>query len=247
MQSSTKREDRVVDKSTESNELQKKSLQTELTKNLEDFYMLLENISKYLDEMEKLFKSASSSSNATTESLADIKRLFNMSVDVVLLNDAFLSKFRNAAERLVDKTSILGQDKNDRLKNFNNVIDSKVNNLRTAAGREQKRTALEKTRRVHVETLETYRSAFQPYRDEMRKMVSKHEELKKELLDYEMQMIKEMPSFQNVYSQQKSSIKTEISGFQENEQLLQQESQEIDKLRKEPSIDWSGLINAFYN
>ena len=247
MQSSTKREDRVVDKSTESNELQKKSLQTELTKNLEDFYMLLENISKYLDEMEKLFKSASSSSNATTESLADIKRLFNMSVDVVLLNDAFLSKFRNAAERLVDKTSILGQDKNDRLKNFNNVIDSKVNNLRTAAEREQKRAALEKARSVHIGTLETYRSAFQPHRDEMRKMVSKREELKKNLQDYEMLMTKEMPSFQNVYSQQKSSIKTEISGFQENEQLLQQKSQEIDKLRKEPSIDWSGLIIAFYN
>ena len=148
---------------------------------------------------------------------------------------------------MVDKTSILGPDKNDRLKNFNNEINSKVNNLRTAAGREQKRTALEKARRVHVETLETYRSAFQPYRDEMRKMVSKHEELKKNLRDYEMQMIKEMPSCQNVYSQQKSSIETEISGFQENEQLLQQESQEIDKLRKEPSIDWSGLINAFYN
>ena len=247
MQSSTKREDRVVDKSTESNELQEKSLQTELTKNLEDFYMLLENISKYLDEMEKLFKSASSSSNATTESLADIKRLFNMSVDVVLLNDAFLSQFRNAAERLVDKTSILGQDKNDRLKNFNNAIDSKVNNLRTAAEREKKRAALGKARSVHIGTLETYRSAFQPHRDEMRKMVSKREELKKNLQDYEMLMTKEMPSFQNVYSQQKSSIKTEISGFQENEQLLQQKSQEIDKLRKEPSIDWSGLIIAFYN
>ena len=80
----------------------------------------------------------------------------------------------------------------------------------------------------------------------MRKMVSEHKELKKKLLDYEMQMIKEMPSFQNVYSQQKSSIETEISDFQENEQLLLKESQEIDRLRQEPSIDWSGLINAFY-
>ena len=195
--------------------------------------------------MEVVLKSASS--NGTKESLADIKRFFNMSVDAVLLNDTFLSQFRNAAERLVDKTSILGQDKNDRLKNFNNEINSKVNNLRAAAEREQKRTALEKARRVNVETLETYRSAFQPRRDEMRKMVSNHEELKKNLRDYEKLMIKEMPSFQNVYSQNKSSIDTEINGFQGNEQLLQKESQEIEKLRKEPSIDWSGLIIAFYN
>uniref|UniRef100_A0A7N2LE28 Uncharacterized protein n=2 Tax=Quercus lobata TaxID=97700 RepID=A0A7N2LE28_QUELO len=195
--------------------------------------------------MEVVLKSASS--NGTKESLADIKRFFNMSVDAVLLNDTFLSQFRNAAERLVDKTSILGQDKNDRLKNFNNEINSKVNNLRAAAEREQKRTALEKARRVNVETLETYRSAFQPRRDEMRKMVSNHEELKKNLRDYEKLMIKEMPSFQKGYSQQKISIETEISGFQENEERLQKESQEIEKLRKEPSLDWSGLINAFYN
>ena len=51
--------------------------------------MLLENISKSLDEMEEVLKSASSSSNATTESLADIKHFSNMSVDVVLLNDTF--------------------------------------------------------------------------------------------------------------------------------------------------------------
>jgi len=213
--------------------------------NVKDFYKLLENISKSVEEMEVVFKSASS--NATTESLAYIKRFFNMSVDAVLLNDTFLSEFRNAADRLVDKTSILGQDKKDRLKNFNNEINSKVNNLRSAADREQKRSALENARRVHVETLESYRSAFQPRRDEMRKMVSKHDELKKKLQDYEMQMIKEIPSFQNVYSQNQSSIETEISGFQEKELLLQKESKEIDKLRKEPSLDWSGLINAFYN
>ena len=121
------------------------------------------------------------------------------------------------------------------------------NRLNTAVEKEKKRAELRKKRSVHVGTLETYRSAFQPKRDEMRKMVSEHKELKKKLLDYEMQMIEEMPSFQNLYSQNKSSIDTEIDDFHENEQLLQKESQEIEKLRKEPSIDWSGLINAFYD
>uniref|UniRef100_A0A7N2LH13 Uncharacterized protein n=2 Tax=Quercus lobata TaxID=97700 RepID=A0A7N2LH13_QUELO len=197
--------------------------------------------------MEEVFKSASSSSNATTESLADIKGFFNMSVDVVLLNEDFLSKFRKAAALLVDKTSILGHDRCNRLKKFNSEIDTEVNRLNTAVEKEKKRAELRKKRSVHVGTLETYRSAFQPKRDEMRKMVSEHKELKKKLLDYEVQMIKEMPSFQNVYSQNKSSIDTGINGFQENEQLLQKESQEIEKLRKEPSIDWSGLISAFYD
>ena len=196
--------------------------------------------------MEEVFKSASSSSNATTESLADIKGFFNMSVDVVLLNEDFLSKFRKAAALLVDKTSILGQDRCNRLKKFNSEIDGEVGRLSNAVEKEKKRAELKKKRSMHVGTLETYISAFQPKRDEMRKMVSEHTELKKKLLDYEMQMIKEMPSFQNVYSQQKSSIETEISDFQQNEQLLLKESQEIDRLRQEPSIDWSGLINAFY-
>ncbi|XP_030961822.1 uncharacterized protein LOC115983314 [Quercus lobata] len=215
--------------------------------NVKEFYKLLENISKSLEEMEEVFKSASSSSNATTESLADIKGFFNMSVDVVLLNEDFLSKFRKAAALLVDKTSILGHDRCNRLKKFNSEIDTEVNRLNTAVEKEKKRAELRKKRSVHVGTLETYRSAFQPKRDEMRKMVSEHKELKKKLLDYEVQMIKEMPSFQNVYSQNKSSIDTGINGFQENEQLLQKESQEIEKLRKEPSIDWSGLISAFYD
>ncbi|KAF3963568.1 hypothetical protein CMV_012057 [Castanea mollissima] len=214
---------------------------------VKDFYKLLKNISKSLEEMETVFKSASSSSNATTESLAVIKRFFNTSIDAALLDDAFLSQFKNAAERLVDKTSILGQDKNERLKNFNYEINSKVNNLRTAAEKEQKRTALKKARNEHVGTLQTYRSAFQPCRDEMQKMVTRHEALKKELRDYEKLMIVQMAPCKNVYSQQQSSIESEISAFQKNEQLLQQESQEIDKLRKEPSIDWSGLIAAFYN
>ena len=74
----TDREVQVVDKSTESKELQEKSLQTELTKNMEDFYMLQENVSKSLDEMEIVINSASSSSNATTKSLADGKSFFNM-------------------------------------------------------------------------------------------------------------------------------------------------------------------------
>ncbi|XP_050282382.1 uncharacterized protein LOC126723136 [Quercus robur] len=215
--------------------------------NVNEFYKLLENISKSLEEMEEVFKSASSSSNAATESLADIKGFFNMSVDVVLLNEDFLSKFRKAAALLVDKTSILGQDRCNRLKKFNSEIGREVDRLNTAVGKEKQRAELKKKRSVHVGTLESYRSAFQPKRDEMRKMVSEHKELKKKLLDYEMHMIKEMPSFQNVYSQNKSSIDTEISGFQENEQLLQKESQEIDKLRQEPSLDWSGLIKAFYN
>ena len=85
---STEPEVSVEDKSTKSKKLQEKSQQTELKDNLKDFHMLLENISKSLDKMEEVFKSASSSSNATTESLADIKSFFNMSVDVVLLNGA---------------------------------------------------------------------------------------------------------------------------------------------------------------
>ena len=40
--------------------------------------MLLENVSKSLDEMEIVINSASSSSNATTKSLADGKSFFNM-------------------------------------------------------------------------------------------------------------------------------------------------------------------------
>ena len=196
--------------------------------------------------MEEVFKSAASSSNATTESIADIKGFFNMSVDVVLLNEVFVSKFKKAAALLVDKTSTLGQDKYNRLKKFVSAIDGEVDRLSNAVEKEKKRAELQKKRNVHVGTLESHRSSFQPKRDEMRKMVSEHTELKKKLLDYEAQMIKEMPSFQKVYSEQKSSIETEISGFRQNEQLLQKESQEIDKLRKEPSIDWSGLINAFY-
>ena len=196
--------------------------------------------------MEEVFKSAASSSNATTESIADIKGFFNMSVDVVLLNEVFVSKFKKAAALLVDETSILGQDRCNLLKKFNSEVDGEVVRLSNAVEKEKKRAELKKNRSMHVGTLETYRSSFQPKRDEMRKMVSEHTELKKKLLDYEMQMITEMPSFQKVYSEQKSSIETEISGFQQNEQLLQKESQEIDKLRKEPSIDWSGLINAFY-
>ncbi|XP_075643191.1 uncharacterized protein LOC142614540 [Castanea sativa] len=211
------------------------------------FYKLLENISKSLEEMQTVFKSASSSSNATTESLAVIKRFFNTSIDAALLDDAFLYQFKNAAESLVDNTSILGQDKNERLKNFNNQINSKVDNLKAAAEKEKRRAALEKTRNEHVGTLESYRSAFQPCRDEMQKMVTNHEALKKGLRDYEKLMIEQMPPCKNVYSQQQSSIESEISAFQRNEQLLQQESQEIDKLRKEPSIDWTGLIAAFYN
>ena len=78
-------------------------------------------------------------------------------------------------------------------------------------------------------------------------MVSKHDELEKNLRDYEMLMIQKMPLFEKVSSQHKSSIETDIGGFRVNEQLLQQESQEIDNLRKEPSIDWTGLIAAFYN
>ena len=245
--SSTEPEVSVEDKSTKSNKLQEKSQQTELKDKLRDFHMLLENISKSLDKMEKVFKSASSSSNATTESLADIKSFFNMSVDVVLLNEALLSKFKKAAERLVDKTSILGQDKCDRLKKFNNEIDREVNRLSTAVEREKKRAELEKARGLYVGTLNTSKTAFQPCRDEMLTMVSKYDELEKNLRDYEMLMIQKMPLFKKVYSQQKSSIETDISGFRVNEQLLQQESQEIDNLRKEPSIDWTGLIAAFYN
>ncbi|KAM4081739.1 hypothetical protein ACJW30_11G114700 [Castanea mollissima] len=214
---------------------------------VKDFYKLLKDISKSLEEMETVFKSASSSSNATTESLAVIKRFFRTSIDAALLDDAFLSQFKNAAESLVDKTGILGKDKTECLKKFHYEIDRKVNNLRIAAEKEQKRTALKKARNVHVGTLQTYRSSFQPCRDEMQKMVIKHEALKKELRDYEKLMIEQMPPCKNVYSQQQSSIESEISAFQRNEGLLQQESQEIDKLRKEPSIDWSGLIAAFYN
>ncbi|KAK7840582.1 uncharacterized protein LOC111988193 [Quercus suber] len=215
--------------------------------NVKDFYTISENFSKSLNEMEEVFKTASSSSNATTKSLSDIKGFFNMSVDVVILNKDYLSKFRTAAALLVDKTNILGQDKCDRLKKFISEIDGEVNRLNAAVEKEKKRTELENRRNLHVGTLDTYKSAFQPRRDEMRKMVSEHEELKKKLRDYEMLMIKEMPSFKKVYSQQKSSIDTEISGFQDNEKRLQEESQEIDRLRKEPSIDWSGLINAFYD
>ncbi|XP_050282380.1 uncharacterized protein LOC126723132 isoform X2 [Quercus robur] len=244
---STEPEVSVEDKSTKSKKLQEKSQQTELKNNLKDFHLLLENISKSLDKMEEVFKSASSSSNATTESLADIKSFFNMSVDVVLLNEALLSNFRKAAEHLVDKTSILGQDRCDRLKKFNNEINREVNRLSTAVEREKKRAELEKARGLYVGTLNTSKTAFQPCRDEMLTMVSKHDELEKNLRDYEMLMIQKMPLFEKVYSQQKSSIQTDISGFREKEQLLQQLSQEIDNLRKEPSIDWTGLIAAFYN
>ena len=80
----------------------------------------------------------------------------------------------------------------------------------------------------------------------MQEMVSKQKELEKNLRDYEMLMIQKMPHFKKVYSQQ-SSIDTEISGLRVNEQLLQQENQEIDSLRREPSIHWSDLIAAFYN
>ncbi|XP_050282385.1 uncharacterized protein LOC126723138 isoform X2 [Quercus robur] len=228
-------------------ELQEKSQQTELTENLKDFHMLLENISKSLNEMEKVFKSASSSSNATTESLADIKSFFNMSVDVVLLDESRLSKLRKAAEGLVGETSILGKDKCDRLKKFINEIDREVNRLSTAVEKEKKRAELEKARASLVDTLNTRKTEFQPCRDKMQEMVSKQEELEKNLRDYEMLMIQKMPHFKKVYSQQKSSIQTDISGFREKEQLLQQLSQEIDNLRKEPSIDWTGLIAAFYN
>lgn len=197
--------------------------------------------------METVFKSASSSSNATTDSLADIKRFLNMSIDVVLLNDTFLTQFRNAADRLVDKTSILGEDKNERLKNFNKQIDTKVKNLKIAADKEQKRDALENAQKALVGTLETYRGAFRPHRDEMQKMVTKHEAMKKEIRDYEKLMIGKISPSEKVYSQQIGSIESEISGFRQNEQLLQQESQEIEKLRKDPSLDWTGLIAAFYN
>lgn len=197
--------------------------------------------------MEEVFKSASSASNDTTESLAVIKRFFITSIDAALLDNTFLSEFKKAAERLVDKTGILGQDKNDRLRKFNKEIDSKVENIRSAAEREQKKAALEKTRNQHVGTLESYKSSFKPCRDEMQKMVTEHAALKKKLQDYEKQMIGQMPPWENVYSQQKSNIESEISAFREKERLLQQESQEIEKLRKEPSIDWSGLIAAFYN
>ncbi|KAL0007642.1 hypothetical protein SO802_009144 [Lithocarpus litseifolius] len=245
--SSTKPEVQAEDGRTKSEERQEKSQQTGLTDNLKDFHTLLENISKSVDEMENVFKYASSSSNATTESLADIKSLFNMSVDVVLLNEALLSKLRTAAERLVDKTSILGQDKCDRLKKFNDVIGREVNRLSTAVEKEKERAKLEKTRGLLVDSLNSYKNAFQPCRDEMLEMVSKQKELEKKLKDYEMQMIQKMPHYKKVYSQQKSSIETDISGFRGNEQLLQQVSQEIDTLRKEPSIDWTGLIAAFYN
>lgn len=208
--------------------------------------MLLENISKSLDEMEKVFKSASCCSNAKIESLADLKSLFNMSVDVVLLDEARLSKLRNAAAQLVDKACIIGQDKSDRLKKFNNKIDREVNRLRTAVEREKKRALLEKTRGSLVATLKAYKAAFQPCRDEMLEMVSKQEELEKNLKQYKMQMIQKMLHCKKVFCQQKSSIETDISGFRVNEQLLQEVSQEIDILRKEPSIDWTGLVAAFY-
>ena len=64
------------------------------------------------------------------------------------MNGGLVSKFRKAAALLVDKTSILGQDKCDRLKNFNNEIDREVNHLWTAVEREQKRDELEKIRLV---------------------------------------------------------------------------------------------------
>ena len=101
--------------------------------------------------MEEVFKSASSSSNAITKSLAEIKRFFNMSVDVALLNEDFLPKFRNAAALLVDKTNILGQDKCDRLKKFNSEIDTEVNRLSTAVEREKKRAELEEKRSYMLE------------------------------------------------------------------------------------------------
>ncbi|KAL4599777.1 hypothetical protein ACB092_11G151200 [Castanea dentata] len=242
----TEREIQIEVWSTESKEQQEKSVQTELTENLEAFYKLLENISKSLDELETLINFTSSSSNATTESLADVKSFFNKSVDNVLLNDAWLSKFRKAAALLFDKTSILGKNKGDLLKNFNVDLDREVNRFRTAVEKEKKRAELLKNRSKYVEALDTYKTALQPCRDEMQMMASKHEEMKKNLREYEMIMIQKMPPFQQVYSQQ-SSIDTEISSLRVNEQLLQQEDQEIDSLRREPSISWSGLIAAFYN
>lgn len=242
----TEREIPIEDWSTKSKEQQEKSLQTELTENLEAFYKLLENISKSLDELETLINSTSSSSNATTVSLADIKPFFNKSVDDVLLNDACLSKFRKAAALLFDKTSILGKNKCDLLKNFNVDLDREVKRLRTAVEKEKKRAELFKNRSKYVEALDTYKTVLQPCRDKMQMMASKHEEMKKNLREYEMIMIQKMPPFQQVYSQQ-SNIDTEISSLRVNEQLLQQEDQEIDSLRREPSISWSGLIAAFYN
>lgn len=244
--SSTDREIQIEDRSTQSKEQQEKSLQTELTENLEAFYKLLENISKSLDELETLINSISSSSNAITESHADIKSFFNKSVDDVLLNDAWLSKFRKAAALLFDKTSILGKNECGLLKNFNVDLDREVNRFRTTVEKEKKRAILFKNRSKYVEALDTNKTALQPSRDKMQMMASKHEEMKKNLREYEMIMIQEMPTFQRVYSQQ-SSIDTEISGLRVNEQLLQQENQEIDGLRREPSIYWSGLIAAFYN
>lgn len=242
----TEREIPIEDCSTKSKEQQEKSLQTELTENLEAFYKLLENISKSLDELETLINSTSSSSNATTESLAEIKSFFNKSVDDVLLNDAWLSKFRKAAALLFDKTSILGKNKCDLLKNFNVDLDTEVKLLRTAVEKEKKRVELSKNRSKYVEALDNNKTALQPCRDKMQMMASKHEEMKKNLREYEMIMIQKMPPFQRVYSQQ-SNIDTEISSLRVNEQLLQQEDQEIDSLRREPSISWSGLIAAFYN
>ena len=214
---------------------------------LKDFQMLLGNISKSLDELENVFKSASSPSNATAESLADIKSLFNMSVDVVLLDESRLSKLRKAANDLVDKSSIIGQDKCVLLNKFQNEIDRGVDRLSTAVLKEKARDELKNARGLLFEDLKTHKTAFQPCQDEMLEMVSKQKQLEKDLRDYEMLMIQKMPHYNKVYSQQKSRIDTDISGFRVKEQLLQQLSQEIDDLRKVPSIDWTGLVAAFYN
>ncbi|KAL0007643.1 hypothetical protein SO802_009145 [Lithocarpus litseifolius] len=138
--------------------------------------------------------------------------------------------------RLNEKFQLKIRDKCNRLKKFNNEIDREVNRLSTAVEKEKKRAELGKTRGLLVDTLNTYKTAFQPCRDEMLEMASKQEELEKNLRDYEMLMIQKMPRFKKVYSQQKSSIETDISGFRVNEQLLQQMPQRSSR-DKEPLID----------